>query len=168
MPDLRAAGLTGSAVAKRRQRGVLHLQYPGVYSVGHATLSREGQWLAAVFAGGAGALLSHLSAAALWNLIRYVPRVHDVLVSRRHRPVEGINFRQYRQLDPLDAMKYQGIPVTTVARTLVDLTDILEPDQLANVIHEAQYRRALQPRSDATERWNARTAGRTSNASSKP
>ena len=68
VPDLRAAGLSSSAVRKRRARGVLHLQYPGVYSVGHAVLSREGRWLAAVFAGGLGAVLSHLSAAALWRL----------------------------------------------------------------------------------------------------
>ena len=51
VPDLRAAGLDGSAVASGDARGVLHLQYPGVYSVGHAVLSREGRWLAAVFAG---------------------------------------------------------------------------------------------------------------------
>ena len=74
------------------------------------------------------------------------------------RPVEGIHFRQYRQLHPLDAMKYQGIPVTTVARTLVDLTDILTPDELANVIHEAAVPRAFQSRGDhrAMERANGR------------
>ena len=55
-------------------------------------------------------------------------------------------------------MKYQGIPVTTVARTLVDLTDILEPDDLANVIHEAQYRErfSLEATYRAMERANGR------------
>jgi predicted transcriptional regulator of viral defense system len=158
VPDLRAAGLNSSAVAKRRRRGVLHLQYPGVYSLGHAVLSREGRWLAAVFAGGMGAVLSHLCAAALWRLIRYVPAIPDVLVRQGRRPVKGINFHQYRKLDPLDAMKYRGIPVTTVARTLVDLTDILDAEELANVIHEAQYRErfSLEATQRAMERANGR------------
>ncbi len=156
--DLRAAGLSSSAVSKRRARGALHLQYPGVYSVGHAVLSREGRWLAAVFAGGFGAVLSHLSAAALWRLIRYSPRIPDVLVPQGRRPIQGINFHQYRKFDPLDAMKYQGIPVTTVARTLIDLTDILTPDELANVIHEAQYRHRfnLEATQQAMQRANGR------------
>jgi ribosomal protein L35 len=94
-----------------------------------------------VFAGGAGAVLSHLSAAALWRLLRFVPRLHDVIVRRRHRPVDGIHFRTCLHLHPLDAMKYRGIPVTTVARTLVDLTDDLTAEELTNVIHEAAYRR---------------------------
>jgi len=158
VPDLRAAGLDSSAASKRRARGVLHRQHPGVYSVGHAVLSREGRWLAAVFAGGIGAVLSHLSAAALWRLIRYVPATPDVLVPHGRRSVEGIHFRQYRQLHPLDAMKYQGIPVTTVARTLVDVTDILEPDDLANVIHEAAYRKRFNL--EATRRAMTRANGR--------
>ena len=37
-------------------------------------------------------------------------------------------------------MKYQGIPVTTVARTLVDLTDDLTAEELTKLIHEAAYR----------------------------
>ena len=55
-------------------------------------------------------------------------------------------------------MKYQGIPVTTVARTLVDLTDILTSDELANVIHEAQYRErfSLEATQRAMERANGR------------
>jgi very-short-patch-repair endonuclease len=126
--------------------------------VGHAVLSQEGQWLAAVFAGGLGAVLSHLSAAAFWHLIRYVPRIHDVLVPRRHKPVEGIRFHKCVHLDPLDAMKYRGIPVTTVARTLVDLTDVLTTEELANVIHEAQYRERFNL--EATQRAMERANGR--------
>ncbi len=157
VPDLRAAGLTGSAVSKRRRRGALHLVYPGAYSLSPA-LSREGRWLAAVFAGGIGAVLSHLSAAALWRLIRYTSPTPDVLVPHGRRSVDGIHIRRYRHLDPLDAMKYQGIPVTTVARTLVDITDILEHDDLANVIHEAQYRErfSLEATYRAMERANGR------------
>jgi len=44
-----------------------------------------------------------------------------------------------RRLDKRDVTELDGIPVTTLARTLVDLTDVLTPHQLANVIHEAAY-----------------------------
>ena len=68
--DLRAAGLGTSAVSKRRARGLLHRVYRGVYAVGHAALSREARWLAAVFAAGPGAALCGLAAAELWGLRR--------------------------------------------------------------------------------------------------
>lgn len=145
-------------MAKRQARGVLHRHYPGVYSVGHAVLSREGRWLASVFAGGKGALLALMSAMALWNVIRYTPALPDVLVPHGRKPIEGINIRRYRNLHPLDATKYRGIPVTTVARTLVDLTDDLTPEQLTNLIHEAAYRRSfsLTATRQAMQRANGR------------
>ena len=96
--------------------------------------------MAAVFAAGVGAMLSHLSAAVLLRIARYAPPIPDVLARRGHRPIEGIRFRTYRQFHPLDATKYHGIPVTTVARTLVDLTDDHTPEELANFIHEAAFR----------------------------
>jgi hypothetical protein len=119
---------------------VLHLIYPGVYALGHAELSREARWIAAVLACGDGAVLCELCAAALHELRRYAPRLPQVLVPRRHRPVPGIRIRTTRHLDPLDVTEHLGIPVTTVARTLVDLTETLTADQLANLIHEAAFR----------------------------
>ena len=52
----------------------------------------------------------------------------------------------YRRLDPADVTVHKGIPVTTVARTLVDLTDVLDAQELANVIHEAAYRKLFTSR----------------------
>jgi hypothetical protein len=78
---------------------------------------------AAVLTIGEGAALGFLSVAALWGTWRYRVPVHDVLVPRRHRPVEGIRVHSCRRLDPRDVTVYHGIPVTTVARMLVDLTD---------------------------------------------
>jgi len=137
---LRAVGLTSSAVAKRCRRGVLHLIFPGVYAIGHADLSREALWIAAVYAGGNGAAVGHLSATALLDVRRYAPPLPDVVVPRRHKPIEGIRLHASRRLDPLDVTEYRGIPVTTVARTLVDLTDSLTAEALANLIHEAAFR----------------------------
>jgi hypothetical protein len=54
--------------------------------------------------------------------------------------------RAYRSLDPRDVTVRDGIPVTTVPRTLVDLSDVLTAHQLANVIHEAAFRKLFDER----------------------
>ena len=77
--------------------------------------------------------------AALHQTWRYRVPLHDVLVPRRHRPVKGINLHTCRRLDPRDVTVYRGIPVTTVARMLVDLTDVLLAEELTNVMHEADF-----------------------------
>ena len=140
VPNLRAAGLNGSAVSRRRARGALHLVHPGVYAYGHAGLSRDGRWLAAVFAGGEGAVLGRLSAVtAIIDQRRFRSDVPEIVVPRRHRPIPGVVVHTCRRLDPRDVTTCRGIPVTTVARTLVDLTDNLTPHQLAFLIKEAAY-----------------------------
>jgi hypothetical protein len=67
--------------------------------------------------------------------------------------------RRCRHLDPRDLTTRNRIPITTVPRTLVDLTDVLTPHQLANVIHEAQFHNLYVPR--AVEAAMARANGRT-------
>ena len=62
-----ALGITARAIDVRIEAGRLHPIHRGVYAVGHRVVSREGEWLAAVLAGGAAAVLSHESAAALWT-----------------------------------------------------------------------------------------------------
>lgn len=157
--DLRDVGCNGSAVSRRRARGNLHLLHPGVYAYGHAALSPEGRWLAAVYAGGEGAVLNRVSATVLiLGLRRFPEPMPEVLVPRRHRPVPGIVIRSCRRLDPRDVTTCRGIPVTTVARMLVDLTDLLTPHQLAYVIKEAAYRKRLDL--GATRRSAERAKGR--------
>jgi hypothetical protein len=138
--QLRAAGLASDTVTRRVQRGALHRVHPGVYAYGHAGLSRDGRWLAAVFAGGDGAVLGHLSATTLiLDQRRFRSEEPVILVPRRHRPVPGVVIHTCRRLDPRDVTTCRGIPVTTIARTLVDLTDSLTPHQLTFLIKEAAY-----------------------------
>src|SRR3954464_10382713 len=137
--QLARAGVGRSSVTHRLRTGRLHRRHRGVYSVGHARLSQEGEWMAAVLAAGEGAALSHLSAAKLWNAWRRVVRGVDVLASGRRR-VKGVRVHICRRLDPRDVTEHRGIPVTTVPRTLVDLSAVLSAHQLANVIHEAAFR----------------------------
>jgi very-short-patch-repair endonuclease len=101
--------------------------------------------MAAVLACGDSAVLSHLSAAKLWQIWRRRTNGIDVSAPKRHRSRPGIKVHCCRRLDPRDITVRDRIPVTTVARTLVDLADVLTPEQLANVIHEAAFRNRFDP-----------------------
>jgi very-short-patch-repair endonuclease len=134
-------GLSSSGVARWVRTGRLHPLYRGVYAYGHTALSEKGRWMAAVLAAGEGAALAGLSAAVLWRATRWKDTVIDVLVPRPRASQRGFRTRICRNLDPRDVTVVDRIPVTTVARTLVDLADDMDAEDLANVIHEAAYRK---------------------------
>ena len=133
-------GLTSGAISKRLRAGTLHRIHRGVYAVGHNRLSEKGRYMAAVLAAGDRAVLGGLSAAVLWGAWRRkVPEIHVLVLGDREQPA-GFRVRTTRHLHHTDVTTHDGIPVTTIARTLVDLTDTLSVHQLANVIHEAAFR----------------------------
>jgi hypothetical protein len=133
---LLAVGITVAEVRSRLRSGPLILEYPGVYRVGHQAPSREATYVAAVEACGDGALLCGRAAAHLHRLIRGPAPPPEVL-ARNERRIEGILTRRRRRFDPREAAVVLGIPVTTVARTLVDLAAVLSVDALARACHEA-------------------------------
>jgi predicted transcriptional regulator of viral defense system len=151
-------GLGRPAIANRVADGRLHPKYRGVYAVGHARLSQHGRWIAAVLAAGDGAVLSHLAAAKLWEVWRRKVTGVDVTAPTNRRDRPGVRVHRARHLDPRDVTKHDGIPVTTVPRTLVDLSSVLTAAQLANVIHEAAFRNRfdLEATRQAIERANGR------------
>jgi hypothetical protein len=155
---LLAEGLTYSAISRRVARGALVRRHRGVYSFGPGALSDDAEWAAAVFAAGEGAVLNHLSAARLWRASRWAAPIAHVLVPGHRRPLEGVILHSYRHLDPLDVVIYRGIPVTTVARMLVDLSDVLTAHQLAYVMHEAAFHKRFSV--SATRAAMARANGR--------
>jgi hypothetical protein len=137
------AGLSHNGIAQRVKRGVLHPRYRGVYSIGHRALSREAEFHAAVLATGEGAALSREACAELLRVRRYRASVISVVSPRRGHVVPGVDVHYSRRLGPLDIVTFHGIPVTNVARLLVDLTDVLIAEELTNVIHEAAFRGML-------------------------
>ena len=141
--QLLAAGLDTARSRDGWRRGRLHRVARGVYAVGHVALSREGTFLAAVLEAGEGAALSHLAVAELWEVRKYRASVIDVVVPRRRRVTTATRIHR-TTLHPRDVTVHRGIPVTTIARMLVDLTDVLTAHEVANVIHEAEYRGAVQ------------------------
>jgi very-short-patch-repair endonuclease len=156
--QLARLGFDSAAITYQLATGRLHRKYRGVYAVGHPNLSQYGEWMAAVLAAGPGAALSHLAAASLHEISRRHAKRIDVITSKHRRPQRGFATHTCRNLDPRDTTIWRGIPVTTVARTLVDLTDRLDWAPLANVIHEAAFRNVFDLA--ATRAAMARAAGR--------
>lgn len=156
--QLTRLGFNSAAIAYQVAAGRLHRKYRGVYAVGHPNLSQYGEWMAAVLAAGPGAALSHLAAASLHEIWRRQAKRIDVLVPGNRRGQRGFTVHTCRNLDPRDVTIWRGIPVTTVARTLVDLTDLLDWAPLANAIHEAAFRSLFD--ATATRAAMARAPGR--------
>jgi predicted transcriptional regulator of viral defense system/very-short-patch-repair endonuclease len=142
--QLAAIGIRGTSVERRVASGRLVRLYRGVFAVGHVQRTPHGRWIAAVMACGQGSVLSHLDAAALWQIYESRRRtIHVTTTTRSARTLSGITVHRSRRLDAEDVTKKDGIPVTTVARTLVDLTDILSSDRLLRAIREAEYLKLL-------------------------
>jgi Transcriptional regulator, AbiEi antitoxin len=147
--QLKEAGLTSAAVSKRVKAGRLHRLHRGVYAVGAPASGREAGWMAAVLACGPGAVLSHRSAAALWDLLRPIEGPIDVSVpsqnGRRRRP--GIRIHRCASLRRGDITMRQLIPVTTPSRTVEDLQGIVSPQLHRRAIRQAEVQRfSLGPR----------------------
>jgi hypothetical protein len=138
--QLRAAGLDTAAVARRAEAGRLHSLHRGVYAVGHGALSWRGRWMAAVLAVGDGAVISHHSAAALWEFLRPLDEPIDVTVpgtgGRRRRA--GLRIHRSRMLGRRVTTRRHGIAVTTPARTIADLDGTVEPHLLRRAIRQAE------------------------------
>jgi predicted transcriptional regulator of viral defense system len=133
-------GFSQRSVSRAVDAGRLHRLYRGVYAVGHTELSPHGECLAAVLAVGPGALLSYYSAGWLWGLWHGLPAPIEVtaFVPRHHRPPKGVVRHRARNLCDEDRAIIDGIPVTSVARTLLDLAWKLRGDQLARVLARAE------------------------------
>jgi predicted transcriptional regulator of viral defense system len=137
--QLRALGLSGDAVQRRVRAGRLHRVHHGVYAAGHRVLPREGRWLAAVLACGEGAVLSHRSAAAHWGLLATSAARVEVTIPRARASNDQIRLHRSRSLIARDTTTHQGIPITSVPRTLLDLAATVRADRLERALAQAEH-----------------------------
>jgi hypothetical protein len=151
-------GLTNRAVQGRVRAEHLHGLHRGVYAVGHPGLTPRGRELAAVFARGPAALLSHRSAARLWELLRSASARIEVTAPRTREPRSGLTVHTSRVLAAEDRCVIDAIPVTSLARTIVDLAEVLTDPRLARAVHEAEVRKLFDLA--AVERALERVPGR--------
>ena len=144
--QLLAAGVSPAEISCRLEIGGLHREHPGVYRVGHRAPSVEALYISAVLACGDGAFLRGRAAAHLLGLLRGAAPAPEVTTTVRRR-IEGVtNALAHGASIRATTMLWRGIPVTTVARTLVDLAPRFSaPDELARACHEAGVRHRTTP-----------------------
>ncbi len=136
--QLRAIGLGPDAIWYRVQAGRLHRIHRGVYAVGHRKLTRQGHWMAAVLAYGPDATLSHRTASALWG---FGAGSYKIDVTTPHGNRGRAQIRVHRAvLHFEDVLVRDGIPVTSVARTILDLAAQLELGPLTQLIEDSDRR----------------------------
>ena len=100
--------------------------------------------MAAVLALGDGALLTHYPAAVLWGLRPPAPLPMEVtVIDRDARGPDGIKVHRVAGLDPTDAARRDGVPVTSPARTLLDLAATVNTRDLNRAADEARVHRLV-------------------------
>jgi len=120
--QLAGLDLSVSAIDRRVRAGRLHPLHRGVYSVGHRVIGADGRRWAAVLACGPGSVVSHASAATAWAIRMSASAIVDVTVhatGRMKRP--GIRLHWRREVPADEVTTLDGLPITTPARTLLDL-----------------------------------------------
>jgi hypothetical protein len=143
--QLLRVGVSKEEIKRRVSARALLREHRGVYRVGHRAPSVEARYLAAVLACGEGARLSGLAAGHLWGLLKGSAPPPEVTAPTQRR-VKGIKTKRNRRGDARDATTRHGIPITTVPRTLVDLSSVLSFDDLARACHEAGVKHRTTPR----------------------
>ena len=131
--QLLALGVSEGRVESWVRRGRLFRRHKGVYAVGRPALDRHGEWLAAVWACGAGAVLSHITAAELHGMAVETAGVVHVSTTRDIASRPGLVVHRTRHLDPEDVVTLGLLPVTRQPRTLVDLADVLPYTELRGI-----------------------------------
>ena len=145
--ELIAVGYTASAIKHRLRKGRLHRQARGVYSVGTPVLSELGRLMVAIKQCGPGAVLSHLTAAVLWEIWRTAPaQVHVTVPPDRNPRPSGVRVLR-RELPEGARTLRERVPLTTVLQTLIDCAPNRARPELERMINQADARGLL--RADA-------------------
>jgi very-short-patch-repair endonuclease len=137
--QLLGLGLSAKAIDYRVRTGRLWRVYNGVYCVGRPPVTPHERAMAAVLACGPRAALSHVPGGALWELKLRWPSLMEVTAPAQ-RQRKGIRVHR-SPLDRRDVTRHYGIPVTTLARTLLDLAEVVDTPSLTRAVNEARLRR---------------------------
>lgn len=138
-------GYSSSAVDRAVRAGRLHRLYREVFAVGHVNLSLHGHCLASILACGPGALLSHISAAWLWDLTKASPLPASVSVPRYRKPRPPLRLHEARSLASEDRALREGIPVTSLPRTLLDLAATVRFEWLEKMVERSEDLELIDP-----------------------
>jgi very-short-patch-repair endonuclease len=143
---LLAAGLSRHVIAAMRTRGQLIERLPGVYAVGHAAPTELARETEALLASSMPASLCQFAAAALWGWrprLRSDEPVDIVFPSDTVVRHPGIRSHRTKHLDRKDIRIHRGLPVTSPARTLLDVAPLVSDDELEHMLDEALERKLV-------------------------
>ena len=143
--QLRLLGLDKDAIRRRVQSGWLQPMHRGVYAAGHRRPDASHRWFGAVLACGPGAVLSHRSAAARWDVASGGGGMVHVTVPsangrERHR---GVRLHRCAGLRAEEATVHHGLPITVIERTLLDIANLVTPRQLEKALESAEAQRLV-------------------------
>lgn len=134
--QLTALGMSASTRQRRLATGELTFVQPGVVRHGAHPDTWRGRVLAACLS--SGGLASHRSAAVLWDLASIVGSMVEVTVPRGTvNRRAGVVLHRSTQLDMAAPVTIDGIPVTGLARTLIDLATVVPPLLLESAVDDA-------------------------------
>src|SRR5437763_11235 len=120
--QLRLAGLGRGAITHRVEAGMLQRLHRRVYLLGAATPTFNGRARAAALACAPASCVTNRSAATMWRLLHDEPDTVDItVVGRNAGSKPGITIHRVQRLDRRDVRRMAGIPLTSPARTLIDL-----------------------------------------------
>jgi predicted transcriptional regulator of viral defense system len=142
-----SGGWSTSAIDRALVSGRLRKVAIGVYRVAGAPWTRAASRHAALAAAGPGAVIARSSAAELLGLLDPQPGPHQVLVPHHRRPVaippEIATVTRTRTLTAADIVECAGLPTTSLARTLLDVSGSTDRAALAELLAAAANRRHL-------------------------
>ena len=137
-------GLSERAIGSRLESGRLVRAHAGVYGVGHLPRHAVARAAAAVLACGLGAVLSHLSAAALWGITGAWRFPLEVTAPGQRRRPEIVTHR-CATLTGADVRVHLGIRVTSPARTILDIAPGLTDAALTRAVNDARLAGLVHP-----------------------
>lgn len=141
--QLRAIGYTRKHIRTLQAHGALHPIHHGVYAVGHTAVTPLGGEAAALLALSGRAVLSHITALRMYDLVgmERAP-IHLTVAAGSTAPRRsGIEVHRSRTLTPKLIRMVSGMPVTVPERALLDSAPLLTGRQLERAVDEALVRR---------------------------
>ncbi len=162
--QLHAAGLSNDVITRQIRQGRLHPLAGGVFAVGHPGATELGDEAAALLAVGFDAAVSHLSAAMMWDMI--APAATDGLIHvlapvGSRSSFKGVRVHRTRWLTPADIVMQRGLPVTSPARTTLEIAELVSARQLELAVDRALVARIIRRQNVAelVKRTTGRAAG---------
>ncbi len=142
LEQARRGGLSDDAVRRRVSSGRWARVRPGVFRMAGSPISWLQQLKAATLWAGAGAAVSHRTAAALWGMDGFSPGKVEITVQRSASPrASPMIVHRSSKLKVRERIEISGIPVTSAERTLLDLGSVVSIDRVEEALECCLRRR---------------------------